>query len=52
MVKYLADLKHIDFVSIAWKYFATSHWKGAVDGTGGKGNSRIRRASLSKRNND
>lgn len=52
MTKFVTDLKNTlseKAEKIEWKYFATSHGKGSVDGIGGRAKSLVREATKSKR---
>ena len=49
ITKFVGDIKNFCARdSVMWKYFATSHGKGAVDGIGGRAKSHIRAATKSK----
>ena len=48
MVKLVSMLSQRFHCSVQWKYFATSHGKGVVDGIGGAVKSNVRRRVMSK----
>ena len=47
-MKILYDLAQKFQKDFSWKYFATSHGKGVVDGVGGRAKSLVRQKSMSK----
>ena len=51
MVKFLSDIANQIGGTAEWKYFATSHGKGVVDGIGGSAKSLVRTKVMSKGGN-
>lgn len=51
MIKLLADLSgELNGCKVEWKYFATSHGKGVVDGIGGSAKSLVRQSVMARGN--